>query len=212
MSKIDLSKTSDVLAKLVTEQLVIRLVLCGRSHFPGCRIELLSGLKKLECQKDMGAFVHTTSDFYWDNEKRRFVESFVFNPTFCPAEANMEPAFHDGVTRAVDYWQRNVTPDSETSQVEWLEPKPFVGVLTSGRGSSSPTQRLNLQQDARPFLGYYGLLHSQLAAYVHFTSTTRSYNKELERQAEAAAHVQRRFQELFMQAMLKQFSRAFDAV
>lgn len=208
----DLSEVVDKLTRLLPQQLVVRAVLCWHDYFPGCRIELMSCLKELKGEKT-SAFVHVKSDFYWHNDARQLVDSFEFETKFYPiiARPDVHPPFYHNVRDVVDYWQRNVTPDTETPQEEWLREKPFVGVVTSRKGSSSP-QRFSMGQDARPFLGYYGLLRSQLSARAKAAAGMAGWNSDMGRQAEIAKHVEHRFETLFTQAMKNQVDRAIDAI
>ncbi len=205
--------SKSVLARLVTDQLVVRVVLAGRQRFPGCRIELMSALKELECDKKTSAFIHTVSDFYWHTERHRLFSSIKMDTAFYSSDAvppqSTEPFLED-VGKVMDYWKRDWVPNAETPQAEWLEAKPFVGMLVAGLGGS-PTQRLILPREGRPFLSYYGLLHAQLLTKARALATM-DVGKDLEQRAEIARHAHFRFESFFTQIQQSQFTQALDAI
>lgn len=212
MLPIDLSHVSNTLTRLATEQLIVRVVICGHHLFPECRVEVMSTFK--EVGRDRCGFIHIKSEFYWNNERPYGVTSgFTFDTNCRPeAEWNEGQGFFKDVDEVVQYWLRNITQEnSATPQAEWLVRKPFVGMLLPQRGSPS-TQRLDLPKDARPLLGYLGLMFSQLSSRADTFAQQESWSATNAWQATIMRQVQTRFESFFVQVQQAQFMRALEAV
>lgn len=163
----------DKLAKLATEQLLIRAVIATdrtitNTHY---RIEVIFASKVLD-----PTAVEKKSAFAWLEwassapfPKRKSDEELFHLRGFSLGETRND--FHGDLQLIVDYWVRNMTGDGPRPHEQWLVNKPFAGLISVANG-----QREELKGDSRALLACYGYMLGRLTAHIdtlegckHFT-------------------------------------------
>lgn len=110
------------------------------------------------------------------------------------------------VCKVLDFWRRNVAPPRGCRPtVEWLEPKPFVGVLLIGEDETRV-----LTPTSQHLMLYHGLLHGLIISYEIYLKAGASFGGSTRNDHELLGGLRGRFSAFVAQSRENQARRLLE--